>query len=303
MTQIQNMKGLLIAVILFLFFCQDSRLINGNFGVETKLDIDDSKLTVKDVIDRVKENVTCEWTNPTVDNLKTGKLENEVTGIATTFMATMEVIKKAKEQNLNMIITHEPTFYNHFDNLEPLKDNPVQKTKLKFINDAGISVFRFHDFWHKTRPDGINHGLIKSLGWEDYGNSDDMIFEIPEKTLRELTQFISKHFGTSTVRSVGRQELAIKRVGIVPGSWSSYKQIEWINKEGVDALIVGESREWETVEYVRDMNELGLEKALIVMGHADSEDPGMEYCAEWLSGFISEVPVKYIRAGNPLWTE
>ena len=75
-----------------------------------------------------------------------------------------------------------------------------------------------------------------------------------------------------------------------------------INREDVETLIVGESREWETVEYVRDMVELGGQKALIIMGHADSEDPGMKYCASWLSNFIHEVPVKHIPAGNPLWS-
>ena len=266
-------------------------------------DLPESTLTVEIVIDRIKENVTCEWTTPTVDNLKTGKLESEVTGIATTFMATIEVIKKAKAQGLNMIITHEPTFYNHFDNLNSLKDDPVQKAKLKFIENAGIAIFRFHDFWHKTRPDGINYGLIKTLGWEDYGNAEEMIFEIPPLTVVELTKLISDKFGTSTIRTVGSPQLQITKVGIVPGAWGSDKQIEWLNKDGIDALIVGESREWETVEYVRDMNELGMDKALIVMGHADSEDPGMEYCAEWLKGFINEVPIKFIRAGNPLWTK
>jgi len=38
------------------------------------------------------------------------------------------------------------------------------------------------------------------------------------------------------------------------------------------------------------------------MGHADSEEAGMEYCAEWLDQFITEVPVIFVPAGNPLWS-
>jgi putative NIF3 family GTP cyclohydrolase 1 type 2 len=259
-------------------------------------------ITVGDVIQSIKDNLTCEWDENTVDKIKTGSSENKVTGIATTFMATMEVIKKAKEDGLNLIITHEPTFYNHLDDMEPLKDDPVQIAKLKYINDAGITVFRFHDFWHKTRPDGINMGLINTLGWQDYGNSEEMVFDIPDQTVNELSSTLARLFGTSTVRVVGDPVMTLDKVGIVPGAWGSDKQIEWLNKPNVNALIVGESREWETIEYVRDMNELGMPMALIVMGHADSEDPGMEYCAEWMKGFIKEVPVEYIRAGNPLWT-
>ncbi|MDN5211513.1 hypothetical protein QQ020_05610 [Fulvivirgaceae bacterium BMA12] len=45
-----------------------------------------------------------------------------------------------------------------------------------------------------------------------------------------------------------------------------------------------------------------MKKGLIIMGHADSEEAGMEYCARWLKGFIKEVPVTFIPAGNPLWS-
>jgi hypothetical protein len=36
-------------------------------------------------------------------------------------------------------------------------------------------------------------------------------------------------------------------------------------------------------------------------GHAVSEEPGMEDCTEWLRTFITEVPVKLVRAGEPFW--
>ena len=67
-------------------------------------------------------------------------------------------------------------------------------------------------------------------------------------------------------------------------------------------LITGETPEWETVEYVRDAQAQGKMKYLILMGHAHSEEAGMEYCAEWLQTFIKEVPVQFVPAGNPLWT-
>ncbi|MEL6719781.1 MAG: hypothetical protein AAFP82_13790 [Bacteroidota bacterium] len=69
-----------------------------------------------------------------------------------------------------------------------------------------------------------------------------------------------------------------------------------------DVVIVGETREWETVEYARDANEAGFKKALIVMGHADSEEDGMNNCKDWLKGFITEVPIEFIPAGNPFWS-
>lgn len=259
-------------------------------------------ITAGEIITRIKSNINTGWNGGPIDSLKSGGPHVKVTGIATTFMATMEVLKKAKAQNINLIITHEPTFYNHYDDRKPLQDDPVQSGKLKFIAENNLVVWRFHDHWHTIQPDGINKGMIEKLGWEKYHLDQSLIFDLPPTTLNELSQWIAKKFNTSTVRVVGDPGMKIEKVGLVPGSYPSIAQITMLRKKEVDAIIVGESREWETVEYTRDANELGFKKGLIIMGHADSEEAGMDYCAKWLSNFIDEVPVTFIAAGNPLWS-
>ncbi len=258
-------------------------------------------LTVGQVIDLIKQEVTCPWATETVDKLKSGHPDQQVTGIATTFMATMGVLQQAEAMGLNMIITHEPTFYNHFDDRKPLARDPVQQGKIKYLDDHGLAVWRFHDHWHRTQPDGINHGMVDAFGWRDYQVGNQMIFDIPKTTLQELSAYVTDHFQTSTVRNVGDPLMEVERVGMVLGAAGSAAHMLMLNQLGVQVLIVGESREWETVEYVRDARTLGMDKALIIMGHADSEEEGMAYCAEWLRGFITQVPVKHIPAKNPLW--
>ena len=258
-------------------------------------------ITVGEVIDRIKENVTCEWQSQTVDNLKTGSLDQPVTGIATTFLSTLEVLKKAKELNINLIITHEPTFYNHFDNQETLVDDPVQKAKMKFIQDNNLAIFRYHDHLHKTEEDLVAIGLMNDFGWQKYKQEDQMIFHIPHIQLTKIGAAIEQRYNNGAVRVVGKPDMKISKVGIVPGAYGSYTQIEMLN-EDIDLLIVGETREWETVEYVRDAIEADFQKSLIIMGHADSEENGMRLTQQWLEGFINEVPIRFIPAGNPLWS-
>ena len=53
-----------------------------------------------------------------------------------------------------------------------------------------------------------------------------------------------------------------------------------LRPESVELLIAGEASEWETVEYVRDASAQGRHKALILLGHEVSEEPGMEKCTE-----------------------
>jgi hypothetical protein len=72
-------------------------------------------------------------------------------------------------------------------------------------------------------------------------------------------------------------------------------------REDVEAVVVGESREWETVLYAVDAAAQGRRKGLIVIGHDLSEEAGMRECADWLRGFVTEVPVEFLPAGEPFW--
>jgi hypothetical protein len=67
-------------------------------------------------------------------------------------------------------------------------------------------------------------------------------------------------------------------------------------------LLVGETREWETVEYAADAVTQGRNKALIVIGHVPSEQGGMEECTRWLKGFVKMMPVEFVATKEPFWT-
>lgn len=264
--------------------------------------VEPKALTAREVIERIKDQLTVEWQPGGVDTIKAGSGDQEVTGIVTTFMATLDVLKRAHAQGANLVITHEPTFYNHLDDQTYFLDDPVFQAKMDFIREHDMVVWRFHDYWHMTEPDGIFVGVVRAFEWESYREGDQQIFEIPATTLGQLAQQLSTHFNTSTLRVVGPADMEIRRVGILPGAYGMRPQVQMLRESDIDVLIVGESAEWEAVEYVRDGLEAGIAKALIVMGHADSEEPGMEYCAEWLDQFIDEVPVVFVPAGNPLWS-
>ncbi|MEM9328796.1 MAG: Nif3-like dinuclear metal center hexameric protein, partial [Bacteroidota bacterium] len=120
-----------ISMTLWILFFQTSDLYAQSF-------------TAGEVVDRIQSEVTCEWTKETVDTFKSGDSGDEITGIATTFLATLEVLKQAKAQGLNMIITHEPTFYNHLDETEHLEGDKVFAAKQQFIEDNKMIVWRFH---------------------------------------------------------------------------------------------------------------------------------------------------------------
>lgn len=226
-----------------------------------------------------------------------------MTGIATTFLATLDVLKRAKAKGLNFVITHEPTFYNHLDKTEQFGDDPIVAAKQKFIKDNNMIVWRFHDHWHRTSPDGIYKGVTAKLGWDPYSRDGSQYFyDLPPMSLKKLGKALRKKFDQSTIRIVGDIDMEVSKIGLVLGAAGSMRQIQSLQRDDVEVVIAGEVPEWETVEYIRDATTLGKKKALILLGHANSEEAGMDYCADWLKTFISEVPVEFVAAGDPFWS-
>src|SRR4051812_21784306 len=70
-----------------------------------------AQLTAQQVVDRIRAGVGVPWRDTTVDTFKAGAPATVVTGIATTVMATVDVLRRAAAARQNLIITHEPTFY------------------------------------------------------------------------------------------------------------------------------------------------------------------------------------------------
>ena len=68
----------------------------------------------------------------TCDQLIEGNWEHQVTGVVTTFMATVDVIRRTIAMGCNLIITHEPTYFTGSDHLDWVKADPVYQTEKGF---------------------------------------------------------------------------------------------------------------------------------------------------------------------------
>jgi putative NIF3 family GTP cyclohydrolase 1 type 2 len=104
------------------------------------------------------------------------------------------------------------------------------------------------------------------------------------------------------MRVVGNPEMKVTKIGFSPGSAGAARETRALEMENVEVLLVGETREWETVEYAADAVSEGKRKALIVIGHVPSEQAGMEECARWLKTFVKNVPVEFVPTKQPFWT-
>jgi putative NIF3 family GTP cyclohydrolase 1 type 2 len=264
-----------------------------------------ARLTAREVIARIQKQVGVEWSQQTVDTFKAGDPDTPVTGIAVTMMATLDVLQRAAAAGDNLIITHEPTFYNHLDkpdDLEQKENDPVLAEKRAFIEKHHLVVWRFHDHWHRRSPDGIEAGMAHALGWEKYESKENQyFFTIPETTVEQLSADLKKQLGIHVMRVVGDPKLKVKGLALVPGSSGFHRETLALERNDVQVLVTGEPREWETVEYVADAVTEGKQKALIILSHIPSEQSGMEECTRWLKTFVTEVKVEFVPTNDPFW--
>lgn len=256
--------------------------------------------TVGQVSDMIFKETGFKENNDTVDIIKAGSRDMKVNGIVTTMFATIEVIYKAIDLKANLIIVHEPTFYSgRPDERSWAKSSDVIDRKLKLLNDNNITVWRAHDSWHTIKPDGITNGVIRKIGWENYYKGEKT-FNIPSTSLKQLVKYLKQKMDIEHMRIVGDKDDTISKVSLLPGAWGGVGQMTTIINDKPDVLIVGEVSEWETAEYVRDARLLGDKISLIILGHAMSEEPGMQWIAEWLQPKLPGLPITHIVSGNPL---
>ena len=264
-------------------------------------------MNVRELVDVVLSLNGEKRIDPTCDRLYAGAWDTEVTGVAATFMATVEVVRQAAAAGCNFIVTHEPTYFNGWDRLDWLADDPVYHAKKSLIETSGITVWRYHDHMHMGDGDLIYDGLLEQLGWQPYlvtGRPDPHVYVIPPTPLPDLVAFFADKLGMTGIRIVGKPDLVASRVGILVGGGSlglgdEVMPARLMREENIDVMVCGEITEWTLAAYVRDAAALGFNKAMIIVGHERSEEPGMKVLAETLRPLLPGVPVTFIDSGEP----
>lgn len=257
-------------------------------------------MLVKDVLAFIKQDIVL--TEATVDTLKYGDGLTVVKGIAVMFMPTLSALKEAVNKGCNMVLTHEGLYYSHWDQ-HPSTD-ALMLEKEAFIKSHDLQIFRFHDYIHQYQPDLITHGLVQALGWEDQlveAHRETSIIELPDqRPLIEHLNEIKRKLGLGKLRYVGAPEQLVSRIAIFVGfRGNGATVIPAMTVHDCDTVIYGEGYEWETPEYIRDTQETNNIKAAIILGHRESETPGMRFFARLLQQQFPALTVAYIDAPSP----
>jgi putative NIF3 family GTP cyclohydrolase 1 type 2 len=273
------------------------------------------RLTAQQVVEQIQKGLGVPWVAETLDGFKSGEPSTEVSGVATTAMATMEVLSRAVREKTNLILTLEPVFFGRTDGQSPggaspgggrgmagvSAEDPVFVAKKEFLQKNGLVVFRFSDNWRNRKPDPFATGLAQAMGWTKYqAGGDPLRYEIPATTIGALADGLATRLkARAGIRVVGDPKGSVRRIAMLPGVSPLAATLKALPE--CDVVVAGETREWESVEYAQDAVAAGQKKGLIMLGRVLSEEPGMNVCADWLKRLMPEMPVRWLPAGDPYW--
>lgn len=259
-------------------------------------------LTAAQAIARIQAAIPEKPPSDTVDTIKAGDPTTIVTGIVTCFTDNMDALRHAVALHANLVITHEPTFYNHRDESTLFANDPVYKEKLAYIHEHHLVIWRFHDQWHLRRPEPMTEAFTAAVGWQRYQHSGDpFFFTLPPTTVDQLAQELQNKLHARIVRVIGDPNLRVTGVAYRPGASGEAAQVQALERDDVQVLVAGESSEWEAVMYTQDAQQQHRPKALILIGHSTSETDGMQTAANWLRTLFPSLSIHYVNSGEPYW--
>lgn len=234
----------------------------------------------------------------TCDTCKAGDPNAEVTRVAVSMFATPDVVRAAKAWGAQLLIVHEPTYYNHYDRHS---DEKIECEKRRLIEESGLTVYRYHDHPHAAFPDIIAAGMLRQFGLQgkiEYTDVFDLVRVHLDEPMTpvELAKQIERNCNIRHLRICGAANTPCT---VVSGMFGTPGGVfEELKSDRCEILLTGEACEWSLGEYARDCAQLGYKKALIIMGHIGSERDGMVYTADLLKEMHPELDVQYFECGE-----
>jgi putative NIF3 family GTP cyclohydrolase 1 type 2 len=257
-------------------------------------------MTIREFINWLKTSIGFEWKETAIDVYLYGDPDIELRNVAVTMMATQEVLEKAVQSGCNLIITHEPLFYNHHHKFQHLLDDAVYIAKEAYLRTHGLCIFHLHDNLHHPGLDYIAVGMARKLNWEKYRSDESFeSFRMPDVKLEHILRDIDVKLEPAAMKYIGDKDVAYENVITSWGFMMMGNGVNLINRYESCVLITGETHEWEFVEYVHDAHQMGLKKAFIMVGHIASEESGVEFFSSYLQEKAPSLSISYIRTNDP----
>ena len=227
---------------------------------------------VKDII-KVMENFAPVNLKEDFDNvgLMVGDKEKEVRKILLALDCTLEVIEEAKENDIDLIITHHPLLFRKPSTITT--DTLIGKKIIELIKND-INLYSSHTNLDSASG-GLNETIVNILGYDskelieankNARNSNEGLGRFirlnEEISLDDLIRNIKEKLNISGLKIVKASD-KVKNIAVINGSGSDFFDAAY--KKGADCIITGDT----TYHFASDYKEMGV--SIIDTGHFLSE--------------------------------
>ncbi|MCL2378621.1 MAG: Nif3-like dinuclear metal center hexameric protein [Defluviitaleaceae bacterium] len=258
-------------------------------------------MKAKDLLNYFLDKAT--WVNRdnTVDEIIIGDPEKNIKKLLVVWQPSITSIKHAIKFEYDAIMTHEPTFYCHGNELrhiDSLCDNSATKKmameKKRLIEDSGLVIIRNHDIWDRFPDYGIPSAWAKHLGLSDYPKTtanDGMqcMFEVPPVSVYEFAKKLANNgnINPREIQIFGEKDRLMSKVGIGTGCIC---EIDYYAKMNCDLFIMCDDGAsfWSEISLANDMD-----IPVIRVFHATSEEMGMDFMAKYMNEHFSHIQTDY----------
>jgi putative NIF3 family GTP cyclohydrolase 1 type 2 len=246
----------------------------------------------------------------TVDRFIIGNPETKVKKIGTCWMPYWETCKKAVESGVNVLVTHEPTFYTHWDLDEKTGDyyrsseftrklylDQVEKKK-RWIQENNLVIIRNHDTMDALKDVGIPFAFGNFLG---FNNSEIVasrtyynVYKIPKQPAALFAGKIAarlSEIGQPGVAFYGNPDYQVSSVGIGTGCICDPMEFADL-KPDVFIAIDDVVRTWTQTAYAKDTGQ-----PLIIINHGTSEEMGMRMLNQLIKQKFPDIETTHFNQG------
>lgn len=222
---------------------------------------------------KYKENFAYDWDNV---GLLLGREDKEVCKILICMDVTSNVVKKAIDEKVDLIIAHHPLIFRSIKNIT--NKDIIGKKILDLIRED-ITVLALHtNFDIAKNGMGVYASEILKLrdieALEDAKIEDDEYFGLgvigelnDEISLDKFLKLLKQEFSLSKVVLYSKEKENVKKVAILPGSGAKYYKMA--KEKGADIFITGDVSHHDAIDAIDyginivDAGHYGIEKIFV----------------------------------------
>lgn len=247
--------------------------------------------------------------NQTVDRVIVGDPNRDVRSCLVTWISNSEACRAAIERGVDLLITHEPTFYGHWDKPQPGEPPQIAK-KREWLEKSNLVILRLHDTWDCYPGEGVPWAWARFLGLTGQPvKTGDMEppsqsvvkgmtrpptmlrFDVAPTTAGEFVRKVAARtaeLGEPAIQFVGDDSTRISRIGIGTGCICSPRIFMTM---GCDCSVVCDdgTAYWSWIQLAQDEGH-----PVIRVNHGTAEEPGMRTLTEYINRTLPGLKAEYL---------